>query len=250
MNNAKRRPDLDTVYTINADGSRNFLQVADVRGRWQFWKKLSYYFLLIVFLILPLFQVGGKPLIHFDIPGRTARLFGGTFTNQDFHLVFFILMVAGLGIFVLTSLLGRVWCGFLCPQTVFMDGIFRPIERLIEGDRIARIRRNKAEASVDKTVRKLVKHTLFLFLSWFFSVWFMAYFIPVPELFRLAPFFPGHMTALIWSLSWTGMLYFDYSWFREQTCLIICPYGRLQSTLVDYDTVLIGYDEKRGDPRT
>ena len=246
----KRRPDLDSVYTINADGSRNFLQVADVRGRWQFWKKLSYYSLLVLFLVLPLFQVGGKPLVHFNIPDRTAHLFGGTFTNQDFHLVFFIVMIAGLGIFVMTCLLGRVWCGFFCPQTVFMDGIFRPIERLIEGDRIARIRRNKAGASPDKIARKLLKHAVFIFLSWFTSVLFMAYFIPVPELVGLVPFFPGHMTALIWSLFWTGMLYFDYSWFREQTCLIICPYGRLQSTLVDYDTVIIGYDEQRGEPRS
>jgi cytochrome c oxidase accessory protein FixG len=245
----KRRPDLDSVYTINDDGSRNFLQVADVRGRWQVYKKLTYYFLLLVFLAAPLLSVGGKPLILFDIPGRTAHLFGGTFTNQDFHLMFFILMVAGLGIFVMTSLLGRVWCGFFCPQTLFMDGVFRPVERFIEGDRIARIRRNKAGASAGKSGRKFLKHTVFLILSWFFSVWFMAYFIPVRELFDLVPFFPGHTTALIWSLFWTGMLYFDYSWFREQTCLIICPYGRLQSTLVDYDTVIIGYDEKRGEPR-
>ena len=150
----------------------------------------------------------------------------------------------------MTSLFGRVWCGFFCPQTVFMEGIFRPIERWIEGDRIARIRRNKAGASAGKTGRKLLKHLLFVVLAWFISIVFMAYFIPVRELIGLLPHFPGHATALLWSLFWTGLLYFDYSWFREQTCLIICPYGRLQSTLVDYDTLIIGYDEKRGEPRS
>ena len=170
----QRKPDLNTVYTINDDGSRNFLQVADVHGRWQVWKKISYWTLMLLFLAGPLLRVGGKPLVQFDIPGRTAHLFGGTFTNQDFHLMFFILIGAGLGIFVMTSLFGRVWCGFFCPQTVFMEGIFRPIERWIEGDRIARIRRNKAGASAGKTGRKLLKHLLFVVLAWFISIVFMA----------------------------------------------------------------------------
>lgn len=245
----KRAPDLNTVYTINADGSRNFLQVADVKGKWHLRRNITYYLLLAIFLVTPWISIGGKPIMHINIPDRSAHLFGGTFTNQDFHLVFFLLIGAGLGIFVMTSLFGRIWCGFLCPQTMFMEGVYRPIERMIEGDRMARIKRNKGDASADKTFRKLLKHVVFIALSWFFSVAFLGYFIPVRELVTLVPFFPGHSTALGWSLFWTGMLYFDYSWFREQTCLIICPYGRLQSTLVDYDTVIIGYDEKRGEPR-
>ena len=244
-----RRPDLNTVYTINEDGSRNFLQVADVRGRWQRWKKSSYWFLNLVFVALPLIEIGGKPALLFDIPGRSAHIFGGTFTNQDFHLMFFLLIGVGLGIFVLTSLAGRVWCGFVCPQTVFMEGVFRPIERFIEGDRFQRLKRKK-QGGAANNLRKLAKHAVFLALSWAISIWFMAYFIPYRELLGLLPHFPGHMTALLWSLFWTGMLYFDYSWFREQTCLIICPYGRLQSTLVDYDTVIIGYDQGRGEPRS
>jgi len=245
---AKRAPDLNTVYTINADGSRNFLEVADVSGRWHKLRNLSVYVLMIVFLGTPWLKIGGKPAMHFDIPGRSAHLFGGTFTNQDFHLMFFVLIGMGLGIFVMTSLFGRVWCGFFCPQTVFMEGVYRPIERLIQGDRIARLKRRRSGGS-SRTVRKGLTLIVFTGLSWVFSVAFMGYFMPVEEILTLLPFFPGHTSALVWSLFWTAMLTFDYFWFREQTCLIICPYGRLQSTLVDYDTVIIGYDEKRGEPR-
>jgi len=244
----KRQPDLNTVYTINDDGSRNMLQVADVKGRWTTRKYIMYGVLILVYVLAPWVTMGGHPFILVDIPGRAAFLAGATFTNQDFHLFFFVLIGAGFGLFVMTSVLGRVWCGFACPQTVFMEGVFRPIERIIEGRRIERIRRNE-KGGFDKTWRKLLKHGIFIFLCWNFSIAFMCYFIPTREMLHQIPFFTGNTTALIWSLFWTGLMYFDYSWFREQTCLIICPYGRLQSTLVDYDTVIIGYDEERGEPR-
>ncbi len=245
----QRRPDLDTIYSINSDGSRNFIQTADVKGKWTTRKYAMYAALILVYLVAPWITIGDKPMILFDIAGRNAHLFGMTFTNQDFHLFFFVLIGAGLGLFIVTSLFGRVWCGFACPQTVFMEGVFRPIERIIEGRRLERMRRNE-KGGFDKAWRKILKHAIFIFLSWNFAIAFMCYFIPTREMLHMVPFFTGNTSALLWSLFWTAMLYFDYSWFREQTCLIICPYGRLQSTLVDYDTIIIGYDEKRGEPRS
>jgi len=243
-----RQPDLDSVYTINADGSRNFLQVADVRGRWTVRKYILYYILIAIYVAAPWITIGGHPAVLVDIPARSAYLLGATFTNQDFHLFFFVLIGAGIGLFVVTSVFGRVWCGFACPQTVFMEGVFRPIERFLEGDRLTRLRRNK-QGGANAFWRKTVKHAAFLFLSWNFAIAFMCYFIPTRTMAQLIPFFDGHTTALVWCLFWTALMYFDYSWFREQTCLIICPYGRLQSALVDYDTIIIGYDGKRGEPR-
>ena len=244
----QRSPDLNTVYTINSDGSRNMLNVADVKGRWTTRKYIFYAVLIFVYVAAPWITIGGHPAVLIDIPERSAYLLGATFTNQDFHLFFFVLIGMGIALFIVTSLFGRVWCGFACPQTVFMEGVFRPIERIIEGRRVERMRRN-AKGGFDKTWRKFLKHGIFIFLSWNFAIAFMCYFIPTREMLHLIPFFDGDMTPLIWSIFWTALLYFDYSWFREQTCLIICPYGRLQSTLVDYDTIIIGYDQNRGEPR-
>jgi hypothetical protein len=138
----KRRPDLDTVYTINPDGSRNVLHPADVNGRWQVRKNIIFTVLILLYAVLPWIQVKGHPAVHFDLPGRAAQLFGQSFTNQDFYLVFFLATGLGFALFVVTSLWGRIWCGYACPQTVFMEGIFRRLERWIEGPRLERITRD------------------------------------------------------------------------------------------------------------
>jgi cytochrome c oxidase accessory protein FixG len=248
---SSRRPDLDTVYTINRDGSRNFLHPADVHGRWQVRKNFVWGLFLAIYVGMPWIQVGGRPAVHIDIPGRNAFLLGHTFTNQDFYLLFFLVSGLGFGLFVLTSLFGRVWCGYACPQTVFLEGVFRRVERWIEGPRDTRIRRNLGPATRDKITRKAVKHVVFLGLAYLNAHVFLSYFIPARELVHIVTQPPAaHWAAFVWGLVWTGILYFDYAWFREQTCLIICPYGRAQSAMQDADTIVIGYDRNRGEPRS
>ena len=245
-----RTPDLDTVYSINEDGSRNFLHPADVSGRWQVLKNLVWLVLILVYVALPWLQIGGHPAVAIDLPGRHAYLFGMSFTNQDFYLMFFVITGIGFALFVVTALWGRIWCGYACPQTVFMEGVFRKIERWIEGPRLERIRRNAGPWTADKIRRKVLKHAVFLLGSAAIAHVFLSYFIPPRELIHAIAAGPAtHPVAFGWTLFWTGVLYFDYSWFREQTCLIICPYGRLQSSLIDEDTIIIGYDERRGEPR-
>jgi len=248
---ATRRPDLDTVYTINVDGSRNFLHPADVHGRWQVRKNFIWGLLLAIYVFVPWIEIGGHPAVHIDVPGRNAFLFGQSFTNQDFYLLFFLVSGLGFSLFVVTALFGRVWCGYACPQTVFMEGVFRRVERWIEGPRDARIRRNLGPRTRDKVLRKTVKHMLFLVLAYANAHVFLSYFIPPHELLRAVTQPPAqHWAAFVWGVVWTGILYFDYAWFREQTCLIICPYGRAQSAMHDADTIVIGYDRGRGEPRS
>ena len=246
-----RWPDLDTVYSVNPDGSRNFIHPADVHGRWQIRKTAIFAILIVVYALIPWIQMGGHPAVHLDLPGRQAFLFGRSFTNQDFYLEFFLVTGMGFGLFVITSLWGRIWCGYACPQTVFLEGVFRRTERWIEGSRSARLRRNQGPWTWDKLWRKGLKHALFLGFSVVIAHIFLSYFIPVHELKHVLTSSPArHWSAFGWTVFWTGVLYFDYSWFREQTCLIVCPYGRLQSALIDSDTIVVGYDKKRGEPRS
>ena len=245
-----RRPDLDTVYTFNSDGTRNFLHPADVRGKWQIRKQIVWTILLAIYLVMPWLQVAGRPAVHLDIPGRQAFLFGLTFTNQDFYLMFFLLSGIGFTLFVLTAILGRVWCGYACPQTVFLEGVFRRVERWIEGPREARIRRNLGPWSGDKAGRKLAKWSLYLVLVFIIAHAFLAYFLPAHELLSAVRGNPSaHHTAFLLVMVMSGVLLFDFLWFREQVCVVLCPYGRLQSALIDADSILIGYDAKRGEPR-
>ncbi len=223
---------------------------ADVKGRWQTRVQFFWLFLMVVYAGLPWLKIAGHPAVHFDLPGRQAYLFGLGFTNQDFYLSFFVFTAIGFGLFVGTALFGRIWCGFACPQTVFMEGVFRRIERWIEGPRNQRIRRNLGPMNADKFWRKALKHAIFLFLSLNIAHIFLAYFIPLEDLVYVIRSNPSeHSSAFFWTMFWTGLLYFNFAWFREQTCLIICPYGRLQSALIDRDTIVIGYDELRGEPR-
>jgi cytochrome c oxidase accessory protein FixG len=245
-----RRPDLDSVYSINPDGSRNFLQPTDVHGRWQTRKKLVWAILIAVYAVIPWIEIGGHPAILFDIPHRSAYLFGFTFTRDDFYLVFFLLTGIGFTLFAITALFGRVWCGYACPQTVFLEGIARRIERWIEGSRAERVRRNKGPWNFDKTWRKAAKISAFAALSLLVAHIFLAYFIPARELWHVTTSSPSaHPFAFGFTMALAGILFFDFAWFREQLCIVICPYGRLQSALIDDDTVIIGYDQRRGEPR-
>jgi cytochrome c oxidase accessory protein FixG len=240
----------DKASSLRADGSRNFVHPADVSGRFDTRRKWIFAGLIALLAALPWLQIGGHPAVFLDFEQRSFYLFGATFNAQDAWLVFFLLSGAGFALIVATALWGRVWCGYACPQTVFLEGLFRPIERLIEGSRSERLRRNAGPLTLDKAARKLLKHVIFLALAFSIAHLIMSYFVSLPRLYQMVLGNPAaHPEAFVWATALTAILYFNFFWFREQLCLVVCPYGRLQSVLTDHDTLVIGYDERRGEPR-
>lgn len=236
--------------SLRKDGSRNFIHPADVKGRFTNLKRVVFAVLIVIYLTLPFVDIGGHPALFLDVVQRRFYLFGASFNAQDFWLILFLLTGVGLSLFVLTTLYGRVWCGYACPHTVFLEGIYRPIERALEGPRAQRMKRNAAGLTFDKAWRKGVKHLLFIVVSLALSHFFLSYFVSLPSLLSMMARSPAeHPTAFTWIVALTAALYINFAWFREQMCLVICPYGRLQSTLTDEDTLVVGYDALRGEPR-
>jgi cytochrome c oxidase accessory protein FixG len=244
------RPNLETVTTIRADGSRFFLHPADAPGRFLFWRRLTGWLLIAIYLALPWIPVGGHPAVFLDVGGRRFHLFGTTLAFQDAWLLFFVITGLGFGLFFITALLGRVWCGWACPQTVFLEHVYRRIERWIEGDAVRRRALDAAPWTAGKVAKRAGKQVAFLLVSASIAHLFLAYFVSIPELWHWMRAAPGeHWSAFVFVMVFTGILYFNFAWFREQLCIVICPYGRLQSALTDEHSLVIGYDETRGEPR-
>ena len=147
----------DKASSLRSDGSRNYVHPSDVSGRFNRLRNITFSLLMVLLVSLPFIQIGGHPSMFIDIQHRRFYLFGATFNAQDFWLIFFLLTGIGFALIVTTALWGRVWCGYACPQTVFLEGLFRPVERLIEGPRGERLRRNAGPWTFDKLVRKAVK---------------------------------------------------------------------------------------------
>jgi cytochrome c oxidase accessory protein FixG len=246
----RRQPNLDSVTTIGRDGSRVFLHPADVRGKWATLRLVTGWLLIALYAALPWIPVNGHPALFLDVVERRFHVFGLTLVPQDLWVMFFGISGLGFLLFFITSLLGRVWCGWACPYTVFLDRIFRRIERWLEGDAVARRKLDAAPWSPGKILRRGAKHALYALASALIAHVFLSYFVSIPRLYsqmREGPL--AHLTAFGIVVSLTVTLWFCFGWFREQFCIMVCPYGRLQSALTDDDTLMVGYDESRGEPR-
>jgi cytochrome c oxidase accessory protein FixG len=242
--------DFVPVSALRSDGKRSIVHPADVKGPWTRRRRIVFAILILIYLSLPFIEINGHPAVFLDIPKRHFYLFGGAFNAQDIWLMFFLLSGIGFSLFFITAVAGRIWCGYACPQTVFLEGVYRRIERLIEGPRSARLRLDKRDWDGFKLARKLIKHALYLVVTLVIVHVFLSYFVSMPSLFDMIRHNPGqHPTAFGFMAVTTLLMYANFAWFREQLCLIICPYGRLQSVMTDSDTLIIGYDESRGEPR-
>jgi cytochrome c oxidase accessory protein FixG len=243
-------PSRENVTTIRSDGSRPFLFPTDVRGRFALARRWSALGLIVFYLSLPWIKVGGYPAVFLDVAERRFHLFGLTLAAQDMWLLFFVITGLGFSLFFVTALLGRIWCGWACPQTVFLDHVYRRIERWVEGDAVARRALDGASLSPGKITKVVVKHVLYVLASAAITHLFLAYFVSLPEVWSMMRAAPkDNWAAFAFMAISTGTLYFNFAWFREQLCIVICPYGRIQSALIDDHSLVIGYDATRGEPR-
>ncbi len=249
-NRAVRDRSVRASGSFDTEGHKIVLHPADVSGRFQRLRWAVYAVLFLVYLALPFVEVGGYPAIFLDLSARHFVLFGHLFNARDSFLVFFLISGSAFALFYVTALFGRVWCGYACPQTVFLEGIFRPIERLIEGPAHERRKLDAAPWTPRKVRLRIVKHAVFLAVSFLMTHCFLAYFVSIRTVWQLITHQPGEYWGLfVGMMAWTGITWFVFAWFREQVCVIVCPYGRLQSVLTDDDSIVIGYDGNRGEPR-
>jgi cytochrome c oxidase accessory protein FixG len=246
----QNRPSRATPTTINQDGSRMFLHPADVKGFFTTYRRLFAWLLIAIYVSLPWIPVNGHPAVFLDVINRRFHLFGLSFAAQDLWMAFFFITGLGFSLFFITSLLGRIWCGWACPQTVFLENVYRRVERLIEGDAAARKKLDRQGWDGEKITKRVIKNGIFFAISSIIAHLFLAYFISIPELYYWISHSPlEHWGAFLFVFIASTIIFLNFAWFREQLCLVICPYGRLQSALIDDDSLIIGYDEKRGEPR-
>jgi len=234
------------LSTMNRDGSRRRIRPKLSKGRYYRGRFLTAWGLILGFCLIPILKINGKPLMFFDINRREFTFFGSTFLPTDSFLLMLLLFSIFVGIFLVTAIWGRVWCGWGCPQTIYMEFVYRPIEVLIEGGRNRQIKTDKAGVSG----RRLIKHFVFFVVSAFLANTFLAYFVGWDRLLGWMTSPPTqHPAAFFVMLGTTVLMFGDFGWFREQTCILACPYGRFQSVLLDRQSLIVGYDEARGEPR-
>lgn len=238
------------LTSIDEDGGHLNIIPAEVSGYFQRHRARVHFILLIIFLALPWIYYQGKPLILLDIAKREFIFLGTTFQSHDAPLIFLILAIATLTLAFVTSLWGRVWCGWACPQTVFIDSVYRKIEILIEGNYIERRKLQSAPWTFSKFLKKSIKWLIFTFVSTLFAHSFVAYFTGSHELLLMMQGPPSaNWNYFLLIVSFTALVLFDFAWFREQFCVIMCPYGRIQSILLDPSSLAVVYNQERGEPR-
>jgi cytochrome c oxidase accessory protein FixG len=232
--------------TLNNDGTRRKIRPRLYQGPRLTARKRTAWALMLLFAAAPLIHVGGKPLILLDVAQREFTFGGRTFLPTDSMLLMLLLLTLFVAVIWTTALVGRAWCGWACPQTVYMEFLFRPIERLFEGGREGQIRIDKSGGSF----RRVAKNIVFLLVSFLVGNIFLAYFVGVKTLVAWAQLSPlEHWSPFSIVLATTGLVFFDFAYFREQMCTVICPYARIQSVLLDRRSLVVGYDKLRGEPR-
>jgi len=236
------------IETVDLYASRKKIYAKEVKGLFQRIRTVSLLVLMGMYFLFVWLTLDGNPLIHFDLPAREFHLYGATFYPKDFFLLSGMLIISAFGLFFITTLFGRVWCGYTCPQTVWTF-IFMWVEERIEGSRNKRMKLDKAPNSTEKIVKKTAKHLIWLVISLLTGLTFIGYFYPIRELTVDIFTFQANGWAYFWVAFFTIATYLNAGWMREQVCLYMCPYARFQSVMFDPNTRIVSYDPNRGEPR-
>jgi cytochrome c oxidase accessory protein FixG len=239
----------DSVATISSDGHRNFINPKKPKGKLynlRTWFSIGY---LVIFFALPFIKVNDAPLFMFNILERKFIFFGVTFWPQDFFIFAIGFLTFVVFVILFTVVFGRVFCGWACPQTIFMEMVFRKIEYWIDGDSHKQKQLRDMPWNGEKIRKRTIKFISFFAISFLIANFFLAYLIGMDELIRDIKNPAAHTGTLISLLVFTTVFFFVYWWFREQVCIVVCPYGRLQGVLLDKNSIVVAYDHKRGEPR-
>lgn len=240
----------EVLYTIDSKGRRKWVYHSLQKGFFFYKRQIVAYLLLIFYMAMPWITINNKQGIFIDFPQRRFVFFGVEFWATDTFFLFLFFGAMAFALFFFTALIGRVWCGWACPETVFLEFVFKPIERWIEGGPVQRQKLDKSPWNFEKIKKKALKHGISAFLAWCIASTFLAYFIGREPLIAM-------MQAPPWENPWPfgltvffmGVMGFQFGWFREQFCTVLCPYARFQSVLMDSSSLLVGYDVTRGESR-
>ncbi len=240
----------DSISTINKEGKRNWIFAQKPKGKLYNARAVLSIVYLLVFFTLPFVKVNGQPFFLFNVLERRFVFFGVTFWPQDFFIFGLGMLVFILFVVLFTVVYGRVFCGWICPQTIFMEMVFRRIEYWIEGDAAKQKQLKNEPLGRNKILKKGFKHLVFFAIAFLIANTFLAYIIGIEQLWSIVSEpVSQHIGGFISIIVFTGIFYAVYAWFREQVCLIACPYGRLQGVMTDRNSILVAYDYLRGEPR-
>ena len=241
----------DSVATIEQTGSRKWVFPKKPKGKFTNYRNIVTLFLLAVFFIIPFIKINGNPFLKINILDREFFILGKPFYPQDFFILALGAITSLVFIILFTVVFGRIFCGWICPQTIFMEGVFRKIEYWIEGDRNKQIKLDNQPWNGEKIRKRVLKWTFFAIISLIISHWMFMYIVGYEEVLKIMQGGPiEYPTNFVVMLIFTALFYFVFAWFREQVCTLVCPYGRLQGVLIDKETVNVFYDFRRGENRS
>ncbi len=239
----------DRPTNLDEMGSRKWVYAKQPKGRLYLYRSAVAWLLLAFLIAVPFIRVNGHPFVLIDIANRKFILFGAIFWAQDTFILALLMLSFLVFIILFTVTYGRVWCGWACPQTIFLEMVFRRVEFLIEGDYQTRKGRDEGPFTADKAFRKTLKHLIFALIALAMTNTFLMWFIGSDRWFQMVNSPGDHLSSFSIIALISLVFYWIYAFFREQICTMVCPYGRMQGVLLDNDSVVVSYDYRRGEPR-